>query len=101
MAYIFSEQQIDRAHHLLAFHNMDAEQIADIMGTSIVTARHLIKMAKRKYAPPKHKIKPAVPKKYCLDATGFNEVPKHVPGKKNSFVRPKAEYSNKRFYDLI
>lgn len=98
MPYIFSEQQIDRAHHLLAFHDMNAEQIADIMGTNIYMARHLIKLVNKKYHTPKHKPKPAVPKKYTLDAKGIEPPVKTKP---IAFVRPKAEYSNKRIYDLI
>ena len=97
MPYIFSEQQIDRCHHLLTFHNMDAEQIADIMNTSIVSARHLIKLANRRHLTPKHKSKPEQLKKYQHDRGVQSDTKKqHIV-----LIRPKAEYSNKRIYDLI
>lgn len=99
MPYIFSDKQINHVYHLLIEHKMDINKIADVMNTSIVSARHLIKLARQRYPKEikayvkENKVKlPA--KNYCLDAKSSNEI-------KGVFVRPKAEYSNKRLYDLI
>lgn len=96
MPYIFSTKQIDHCHHLLTEHNMDFNQIADVMGTSVRNAHHLIRLVWQKYPKPKQIFKPKPEHK--LDKKSCHTIVKEIHG---AFIRPKAEYSNKRIYDLI
>ena len=93
---MFSEKQINQAHFLLTEQNMTAEQIAEMLGTRVSNVHHLIKEVWKQYERPKKAKKQRVLKR-CHDAKK-DDLPniKPVP-----FVRPKAEYSNKRLYDLI
>ena len=93
---IFSEKQIIHAHFLITEHEMDAIQLAEKLGTSMATVQHLIKLVWEKYEPPKKERKQRVLKRCCDAKT--NDLIKTSPA---PLVRPKAEYSNKRLYDLI
>ena len=93
MPFIFSEKQIIHAHFLLTEHEMNVGQLAETLGTSIRSAYHLIKLVWQKYPKPKM----IGEKKYCYDAK-TNDLMKQVT---TPIVRPKAEYSNKRLYDLV
>lgn len=99
MPYIFSDKQINHVYHLLIEHKMDINKIADVMNTSIVSARHLIKLARQRY--PKE-IKACVKAhKVVLPVKKYSYSKSTQEVKPVAFIRPKAEYSNKRIYDLI
>ncbi len=95
----FSPMHIDRCHHLMTEHNYNAEKIAEVMDTSLRNVMQLIKLAERKYPKTVQAInkEAAGIKKYIADSR-TDDLVKKLPTK---FVRPKAEYSNKRYYDLI
>jgi len=100
MPYIFSTNQIDRCHHLLTEHNFDVNQIADIMNTSIRNANHLIRLVKQKFTDKY--VRPLPSRKYIdKEIIGRKEDKPQVINIEPTFKRPKAEYSNKRHYDLI
>lgn len=96
MPYIFSSKQIDRCHHLISEHNYDVHKVAEVMGTTIRNAHHLIRLAWQKY--PKRKFAQPERKKHVFD---MKPIDVFLEKDKPVFVRPKAEYSNKRIYDLI
>jgi len=90
---LFSEKQIIHAHFLLTEHGMDVNQLAQELGTTIRNAHRLIRLVWQKYEKPKQ----IGEKKYCYDSKPVDVLKDTKP----PFVRPKAEYSNKRLYDLI
>jgi len=96
----FSPMHIDRCHHLMTEHNYSPEKIAEVMDTSLRNVMQLIRLAERKYPKPiqaANKEATAAAKKYVIDSR-TDDLVKKLPTK---FVRPKAEYSNQRLYDLI
>ncbi len=96
MPYIFSQSQIERCHHLMTEHNMEATSIANIMGCGYRDAHHLIRLVNQKYPKPKrYAFRPSK-----LHPNG-RPIDKFLEKEKVVFVRPKAEYSNQRLYDLI
>jgi len=81
-------------------HNYSPEKIAEVMDTSLRNVMQLIRLAERKYPKPiqaANKEATAAAKKYVIDSR-TDDLVKKLPTK---FVRPKAEYSNQRLYDLI
>jgi hypothetical protein len=86
---LFTNKQIDRVHHLITEHGMNAHQVADILGTNIRNAYYLIRLANQKYA----KVSPV--KRGAIQQAHY---PVNEPAE---FTRPKAEYSNVRIYDLV
>ena len=96
---VFSSMHIDKCHHLLTEHNYSPERIAEVMGTSLRNVMQLIKLAERKYPKPVQAVnkEATAAKKYVIDSR-TDDLVKKLPTK---FVRPKAEYSNSRLYDLI
>ena len=96
----FSPMHIDKCHHLMTEHNYSPEKIAEVMNTSLRNVMQLIKLAERKYPKPIQAVnKESTPaaKRYVHDSR-TDDLVKKLPTK---FVRPKAEYSNSRLYDLI
>jgi len=93
---IFSQKQIEHAHILLTEQNMTPEQISETLGTRLSDVKVLIKEVWKQYERPK-KAKKQRTLKRCHDAKKDDL----TNTKPVAFVRPKAEYSNKRLYDLI
>jgi len=90
---LFSEKQIIYAHYLITEREMDFNQLAEEMDTTVRIAHLLIKNVWQKYQKPKV----IGEKKYCYDKKPVDV----LKDTKTPFVRPKAEYSNQRLYDLI
>jgi len=78
---LFSEKQIEHAHDIITTEWADINKLANAMDCNIRDAWQLLKLVKQKY--------PAMVK---------GSKPVKV---KAGMVRPPAEYSNNRTYDLI
>jgi len=94
MPYIFSQKQIDHAYNLFTQHKMSVQQVADEMGCGIRSAWHLLRLVKQNEEIKKEE-KKELPKLKQKHGNTFFKPERLV------IERPKAQYTNKRLYDLI